>query len=63
VLLRELYLYTGWMISFIMLYFIDSIEANKLAYIFVVSIIFTLIAAFSLSKIDLTKIENTNPSS
>jgi hypothetical protein len=51
------------MISFIMLYFIDSIEANKLAYIFVVSIIFTLIAAFSLSKIDLTKIENTNPSS
>jgi len=54
---RELFLLIWWIISFSIIYFIGSLDMQSIAYIFYIMIFFTLVSIYSLSKIDLDKVE------
>lgn len=58
IVLREVFLYLGWIASFWLLYFIWSIEIEKMKYLFLLIVVFLIMATYMLSKIDITKIEN-----
>lgn len=49
--LRELFLASGWIISFIVLYFIDWVWVDDLKYLFILMIILTLFSTWKLSSI------------
>ncbi|NUJ97615.1 MFS transporter [Candidatus Gracilibacteria bacterium] len=54
---REVFLFVGRISGFFLLYCIDSLDVNKVKYIFYMMIFLTFIAVYSLSRIDLDRVE------
>ena len=57
IVIRELFLAVWWVIGFIIIYFIWSIDKWFVEYIFYIMIFFSVIATYMLSTIKLDKIE------
>jgi len=53
--IREVFMYVGWSASFVILYIINSVEKDKVWYLFLIMVVAVFISAYQLSKVDISK--------